>query len=208
MPERRLLLLSLGLGAVVDVLPSGSRIAFVPTAGDPYDDPYFVTDDRERLKKLGFEIVDVDFAAIDATRLRELLDQVDAVFVAGGNTFYLLEAIQQSHLADAIKEAVDAGLLYIGASAGAVVAGPTVEPVQAIDDASKAPLLDGWQGLGLVPFVVLPHYGKEKYLALYDRISDEFGNALDLRRLRDTEAIYVVSGNASERNSEMLLHDA
>jgi peptidase E len=52
---RRLLLTSLGMGALVDFVgdtPTDLTVAFVPTAGDPYEKPTFVDDDRKKLRTM------------------------------------------------------------------------------------------------------------------------------------------------------------
>lgn len=209
MRSQRVLLLSLGLGAMAEFLPPPVRLGFVPTAGTPYDDPSFVREDRERLERLGYEVRDVELSAVTADELRVELGRIDALFVAGGNTFFLMQEIRRGGLGDVLAQAVRSGLPYIGASAGAVIVGPTIEPVRALDDEHAAPDLDGWDGLDLVRFVVLPHFGKEKYLARYEQIETEFGSDLDLRRLRDDEALLVVGTEEPTLiSSPLILHDA
>jgi dipeptidase E len=207
MSSSRLLLVSLGLGALPDFvgLP-GARIGFVPTAGHPYPDPSFVREDRARIIELGFSVTDIDFAAVSAQELRGKLEQVDVLFVAGGNTFYLLQEVQRNDLAPVLVEFVKEGLPYVGASAGAVLAGPSVVPVTKIDDPSEAPLLNGFEGLGLTQTVVLPHFGKEKYLPLYDAILLEYATAFRLQPLRDSEAL-ILLGDEEPRviPSELIL---
>jgi len=209
MSDQRLLLLSLGLGAVIDFLPPPAILGFVPTAGTPYEDPYFVREDRSRLERLGYGLVELDLSAATPKSLKAELARCDGLFVAGGNTFFLLQEIQRQELGDVLTAAIGNGLPYIGASAGAVIVGPTTEPVQALDDVSAAPELRDWSGLGLVTFVVLPHFGKEKYLPLYEQIEAEYGDRLDLRPLRDDQA-FLVQGATQPTliHSELVLHDS
>lgn len=83
----RILLLSLGLGAVPRYLRKGATLGFVPTAGEPYADPYFVREDRARLEQLGYKLVDIDLSRQSAAQVRSSLAPIEALFVAGGNTF-------------------------------------------------------------------------------------------------------------------------
>ena len=85
---------------------------------------------------------------------REPLARADAVFLGGGNTYALLQRLQQSGLLEAIGERVRAGMPYIGSSAGSNVAGPTILTT---NDWNVVGLID-FSALGLVPFNVNPHY--------------------------------------------------
>lgn len=188
----KLFLLSSGLGAVSGFIKAGSVIGFVPTAGEVYENPYFVNDDRERLKRLGYVVEDMDISGAGKKTLIGQAHRVDAFFVAGGNTFYLMQQIRKSAIEDEWKNLILAGKPYIGASAGAVIAGPTIEPVQTLDDLSKAPELHGFAGMSLTDFVVFPHFGKEKYRAKYESIISTYKNRFDVVPLHDDQAILVI----------------
>ena len=202
-----MLLLSLGLGAVPEYVKLGSKIGFVPTAGETYADPTFVKDDRVRLGMLGYQLEDIDISRSDKNKLLSQIDKCDALFVAGGNTFHLLQQIRLANIEDALVARVRAGKFYIGASAGAAVVGPSVEPIKTLDDASAAPKLASTNGMALVDFVVLPHYGKEKYLPRYDAIQKEYSERFRLIPLRDDQAISVSGeGDYTIVNSALILH--
>ncbi|WP_261623364.1 Type 1 glutamine amidotransferase-like domain-containing protein [Nesterenkonia marinintestina] len=158
------LLLSVGVGAVPafleESLPdAGSpvRIAYVDDAAAPFTEEAFVSDEREQLAGLGYELRDVTAGRLTPEDLLAVLDEVDAVYVAGGHTFVLLHALRSSGADQVLLEAVRGGLPYIGASAGAVVAGPSTEPISLMDDPGQVPELTDLTGLGLVGDVVVPH---------------------------------------------------
>jgi dipeptidase E len=85
---------------------------------------------------------------------RETLDQVDAVVIPGGNTYALLSRLYRSGLLDVLRKKIRAGLLYIGSSAGANVAGPNI----LTSNDWNVVGLTHFQSLGLVPFNINPHY--------------------------------------------------
>jgi dipeptidase E len=192
---KRLFLTSNGLSAFSSFIskdPKTVSIGFVPTAADLYQDKWFVERDRKFLLKKGFKIIGVDIK--DRSQLEEL-NNVDVIYVAGGNTFYLLEKAVESGALKLIRRLVNNGKLYAGSSAGAIFAGPSIEPVTALDDPNDAPNLKTYKGLGLVDFVVLPHYGKEKYLQKYEKIIENFEEKYELITLTDEQAI-VVEGDS------------
>ena len=95
-----------------------------------------------------------------------------------------------------IEDLIENGTLYSGSSAGAVVAGPTIEPIKILDDPLKAPELKSFKGLNLVDFVVLPHYGKEKYKNKHKKIRQEFTEeGLELITITDEQSIIVEDDN-------------
>lgn len=112
------------------------------------------------------------------------------IFVSGSNTFHLLEKVRESGFDKVVKEFVDKGVIYIGSSAGSVLVGPDIEPVAALEDRSSINL-DSTKGIGLVDFVTLPHYGKEKYKPKYEKIVKDFSGKYELIKLEDKQAVVV-----------------
>src|SRR5262245_40669345 len=85
---------------------------------------------------------------------RKTVENADAIFVGGGNTFRLLKALQDVDLLDAISRKVKSGAPYIGSSAGSNVAGPTIKTTK------DMPIVQprSFDSLGLVPFQISPHF--------------------------------------------------
>lgn len=82
------------------------------------------------------------------------LAAAEAVVVGGGNTFHLLRELRRQGFLPALRQRVAAGVPYIGWSAGANLAGPTIRTT------NDMPVCDpgGLDALGLVPFQINPHY--------------------------------------------------
>ena len=82
------------------------------------------------------------------------IQQASAIVVGGGNTFQLLKSLYEKDLLDVIRDRVEAGTPYIGFSAGANIAGPTIQTT------NDMPVV--WppspESLRLVPFQINPHY--------------------------------------------------
>lgn len=195
-----ILLLSLGPGAVpaflADHAPTDRplTIGYVPDAARADVDAPWAVAERERVAALGHAVVDVRLTGATAADVATTLDGVDAVYVAGGNTFALLDALRSSGADRLIAERVRAGLPYIGLSAGSIVAGPSIEPASLMDDPAEAPGLTDRRGLGLTDAVVVPHAdGKlPPYpLELIGRTLDRFGSDHELVPLCDDEALLI-----------------
>lgn len=195
-----LLLVSRWLSAVPDFLTPrtgpGARIGFVPTASSIYDDRAWVDFDRTTLHEQGWQTVELDIETMTATDIERSLSDVDAVFVSGGNVFHLLAAARRTGFADTLTERVQAGLPYIGASAGACIVGADIEPLGLIDDPTEATELRSTTGLGWIDEVVVPHAdGIVSGRAVIDQVVRLYGERFTLRLIADDQAMLVLGGS-------------
>jgi len=120
---------------------------------------------------------------------------VPIIFVAGGNVFYLLEKAKESGFDKVAVELVEKGVIYVGSSAGAALAGPDIEPIKELDDPLEAQNLKSTRSLNLVDFVVIPHYRSERFNEGVEKIlknSKEY--KYKLIPITDQQAV-VVKGN-------------
>ena len=179
---------------LIEILPGSSdklAVAFIPTAADPYEDKWFVDEDRDKLKEKGFNVKDVDIKGKTEQELLEELKDVDIIFVAGGNTFYLLEKSRESGFDKIVKELIQKGVIYVGSSAGATLAGPDIEPIKTLDDPSKAPSLKSFNGLNLVDFIILPHFEEKNRKEYGEIIRENSEKGYKLIILTDNQAVVV-----------------
>jgi dipeptidase E len=124
-----------------------------------------VYDPIPEFRSLGLKPDPVDLRAHfgDPESLRSRLAPYDLVWVMGGNSFVLRRAMQSAGFDGVIRERLEADTItYGGYAAGAIVAGPTLRGMELMDDPLEQP--EGydetpiWDGLGLTPFVIVPHY--------------------------------------------------
>jgi len=172
--------------------PEELKVAFIPTAADTYakdNRPWFDAD-RDKFIELGFQIEDFDLKGKSEEEVREALSKSDVIFVSGGNTFYLLEHVKKSGFDKVLREISKSDKIYIGSSAGSIIVGPNIEPIKSFDDPSAANL-DSYDGFGLVDFVILPHWGREKYAARQDAVIKEFGTKYKLKPIKDGEMVVI-----------------
>lgn len=130
------------------------RVLFVPFAGvtRSYDD--YAAAVSGRFEEMNYELVPVHRTA-DAV---EAVRSAEAIAVGGGNTFHLLRELYETALVESIRERVEAGVPYIGWSAGSNVACPTIRTT------NDMPIVEpqSFVALGLVPFQINPHYTDEQ----------------------------------------------
>src|SRR5215475_7526283 len=129
-------------------LGGAKRILFFPYA--LYDRDGYAAKAKARFAIMGYSLESVHHAADP----RKTVENADAFFVGGGNTFRLLKALQDVDLLDAISRKVKSGAPYIGSSGGSNVAGPTIKTTK------DMPIVQprSFDSLGLVPFQISPHF--------------------------------------------------
>lgn len=84
----------------------------------------------------------------------EAIQQAEAIFTGGGNTFLLVSMLYKFNLLDAIQTAVENGTPYLGTSAGSNICGLTMGTT------NDMPIVypPSFRTLGLVSFNLNPHY--------------------------------------------------
>lgn len=182
------------LDKLIPLLPRSPRdmkIAFIPTAGDLYEEKPWIDKDRKKLTELGFAVEDLDIKNKTTKEIERQLLGKDIIFVAGGNTSYLLEKAQESGLIPIIRQWVTDGKIYIGSSAGSLFAGPNIEVDKIYDEGEFGKILDSYDALGLVDFVILPHADNPQYAPFIERIFQEYGHKYTLKKLNDNQAILI-----------------
>ncbi len=187
------------INEVVDF--QGKHVAFIDTAAKFEEVNFYVDEAVEILENFGARLrrLDVSCAqslAVPVSEKDELfcndeilsaISQCDIIYVSGGNTFYLLNELRKSRVWQAIKNAVKAGKIYIGESAGAVVAAPDTRYATPIDENSVN--VSDFTGLNLVDFFIVPHFGCEPFIEATRETMKKFGNSCDLRPINNAEFI-------------------
>ena len=83
------------------------------------------------------------------------VERAETLFIGGGNSFRLLRAFQRFGLLELVRHRVESGVLrYMGASAGANLACPTIRTTNDMPIVEPGSL----KALGLIPFQINPHY--------------------------------------------------
>lgn len=188
------ILLSSNKEIIKEYIKQNSTIGVIPTASELDDDRWYMEKDKEDLSRMSYNVVNIDISKESKKGIIENFNNIDAIFIAGGNSFYLL---QQLKIKDVLQELIDFAnkKIYVGSSAGSCIACPSIDYVEKLDDKSQAPLLDNLNAMNLVDFYILPHYkSKEKYTNLADDIEKEYNN-YKFVKLSNEQAIVVENIN-------------
>ena len=133
---------------ITSFLTGAGRVLFFPFA--LYDRDGYAARAKTRFTAMGCSMESVH----QTDNPQKAIEQTEAIFIGGGNTFRLLKALQDLDLVEAIQRRVKAGARYIGSSAGSNVAAPTIKTTK------DMPIVQprSFDALGLVQFQISPHY--------------------------------------------------
>lgn len=126
------------------------EILFIPYAAVSFSFDKYETMAGEPLAKLGYRLTSIHQCADP----RAAVENAAALAVGGGNTFALLKRLYDNQLVDIIRQRVEAGMPYVGWSAGGNVAGPSVRTTNDMPIVEPPTL----KALNLVPFQTNPHF--------------------------------------------------
>jgi dipeptidase E len=189
-----------GRGTDLARLARGRTLAMISNATDHYDPEAVQLRIAGRLEELAAHGV-----AAEPFDLRDHFDGGDVaaaladfggVWVRGGNTFVLRQAMRLSGFDRAIEDLRSEDFLYGGYSAGVCVLAPTLRGLHHVDDPTVVPYPNSsviWEGLGFLDYLILPHYESDHpETELIDKdVAYCLEQGIPFRTLRDGEVIII-----------------
>ena len=131
------------------------EVVFVPFAAVTISYDRYFENVFTAFRSLGYDVRSVH----SVTDKVSLIKKAAAIVVGGGNTFALLTRMYEGDLLSAVRMQVAAGVPYIGWSAGANLACPTLRTTNDM----PVVMPPSFDALGLVPFQINPHYHELKF---------------------------------------------
>lgn len=181
------------------------NLAFIPTAANlEAGDKWWLLDDFENCKKLGFKSFDiVDISAVPKEIWQPRIEDADIILVGGGNTFHLRYWIKKSGLQDLLPELLKTKV-YMGISAGSIITTPSL-----ILSRAEKELIESVgeevieEGLELVNFLIEPHINNSYFPELtFDYAKKQSENIDQTIYALDDESAIKVDGENIEVVSE------
>ena len=179
----------------LDKNTESKKILFIPTATNVDEYKKYIHLTQKVFEDFGYEVENFDVSVFSEEIAKEKLSEAKIVFISGGNTFYLLQELKRKNLTSYLKERIENGLLYIGESAGSVIATPDIEYASIVDDKTLATELDDYAGLNLVDFYIVPHFEEEPFVESSRNTVELYKDKLDLKLINNKEAILVENNN-------------
>ena len=175
----------------------GKIIAFIPTASLTESIRFYVKTGNKALEKVGMIVEEVEITQFSNEEISSILHKCDYIYITGGNTFFLLQELKRKGVDKIISEQVKSGKLYIGESAGAIIASPDTEYMKNVnfDPIEKAPELEDYSSLGLVDFYTIPHYGNFPFKKKGEKVIQLYNEKLQLIPISNKQAIFIEDSN-------------
>ena len=137
------------------------RVIFIPTASRTKEELRYVNKARKEILNIGVQGENIKTLHLDHHISYYEVKDFDAIYVCGGNTFFLLHQVRKTGFDKIVKQFLTDDKLYIGVSAGSILVCPTTEIAVPYDENDIG--ITDFTGLNLVNVVITPHYtDKEK----------------------------------------------
>ncbi|MBU1203129.1 peptidase E [Patescibacteria group bacterium] len=150
--------------------------AYITTAGNDVPDDSYLVRTKAALDNKTWDYHEYDISGKSDNEISEFLKDKDAIFMQGGNTYYLLKQIRQSNFKEALKKFLADGKVYVGTSAGSYIMCPDTDMMNWKDSSrfNKNGITD-LTAFGFVPFQVFCHLNRhqeqEKEIKKYASLS-------------------------------------
>lgn len=177
------------------------KVSYITTAGNlhPADKRDWINEGREILKQRGWQVFDYDIVEKSEKEVEAELADKDVIFVQGGNNFYLLKWLHDCNFDKIIRKLLANNVPYIGESAGSIVCSEDIAAQKAMsaDALGQVPDLKDFHGLGLVNFLIRPHWNsqgakREKFSKFLREDPEGFyGISQPIICLNDNQLVYV-----------------
>jgi dipeptidase E len=188
-----------------NMLPRGSKIGHINNARDwTTADPVIRRNHQdaeiEQLNQFGFtaEALNLQDYFYKEVELGKKLEQLDGLWVSGGNTFVLRQAMQLSGFDKLFEQLKDRKeFLFGGYSAGICILCDSLKYIQNVDNPNDFPYAGSntiiWDGLNVFNYGLLPHYNSDHFEseAIGKEVEVCIQNKWLFKALRDGEVIII-----------------
>ena len=163
------------------------RVLYVPTASNVEKDKSYAKETRKGIIKLGIKKDNLIEFDLDKNPNYKLLRGIDSIFIEGGNTFYLLSRVRQTGFDKKIINLVSKGVVYVGSSAGSILACKDISIAGPFDKNDY--ITEDFSGLGFTDKILSPHFQNEEEKLIKDF---ERKTGYNVTRISDGQALLVI----------------
>lgn len=162
------------------------QIAYIPNA-EPNKEPK-QRSSYKALESLGFKIIVVDIEKLKFNEIKKFLTECQAIFGAGGDPIYLINKLRETGVDKLLIEEIENGKFYFGSSAGSMIMGEKIKNSKYLGEKTE-------NGLGLVKFSILPHWGEKNDEDYRDKkvklVQESYNEKMSIMTLNDGKVIVI-----------------
>ena len=170
------------------------RVLYIDDAASEMRKAPFAQAELKAIGEAAETLVPLTLSQSNSSDLQNEIASANCIYVASGEVFRLLNALRSTGADRLLTDAVNQGKLYAGSSAGAIIAGPSIEPASIMDDPKTAPQLTDYTGLNLTPHVIVPHAQGTTgpySIEVISKTVETYGREWNLLLLRDGQALFM-----------------
>lgn len=139
--------------------PEKSDVCFITTAADGHTSRDFLDKDRQTFKVIGFKsVLEYDITGKNRDTIYRDLESFNIIFLSGGNAFYFLKRVRETDFGEVVAKLLESGKAFMTASGATIVFSTSIEPILWKNPQTDKHGVENFDGLGIVPFVLLPHF--------------------------------------------------
>ncbi|OGO89332.1 MAG: hypothetical protein A2Y24_04220 [Clostridiales bacterium GWE2_32_10] len=162
------------------------KVMYFDTAAEPEEDKEYLQDELAWIYATGISKENIEKYEMTSELTEEEMLTYDAIWMSGGNTYYLLDRIRKTGFDKKLAKVLEEGALYMGASAGSMVATVNIDVTYFMDNNFLN--LQDLRGMEFFHTRIIPHKRLEcekRIAECQEKIQEE------IIVLTDAEAVYV-----------------
>ena len=181
------------LAELVGKSPGETKVAFIPTAANiEGGNKDWLVNQFLNLWRFGYNWIDVVDPTAAGVNWQSRLQEVDVIFLSGGNTFHLLDQCRKTGLDKWLNENLE-GKVYVGGSASSIIATPTIEVASIPPGDENLSGITDLTGFQWVNFEIEPHCTTDRFAVVEKYASKK---SYPVYAIDDQTAIKVVDNKA------------
>lgn len=169
------------------------RTAYITTPiekGLEGDDLVWHKENKEAMTNAGFDIFEYTITGKSLEDLYRDLKDAGVIYVEGGSLVHMMNQARLSGFDTFVREFLKNGGIYIGTSTGSFIAAENTEPGLCLETYLEENFDP--KGLGLVNFLVMPHWGTDVFKEQYKNMPiHAYNMKTPMIVLSDTQYVWV-----------------
>lgn len=136
-----------------------TKVIFITAAAKTQEELKYVKESKKELLELGIKEENIKITDLKKPITANETEDYNVIYICGGNTFDLLAKIKNAKFDKIIHEFINKNKVYIGVSAGSIIAGPDILIAGWGSEGDKNNIgLKNLAGLNIIKETIFPHF--------------------------------------------------